>query len=173
MSKAQLDKYFNDYVFGFMFTDIRREIDHGRAHLAGTSRDGGGNFLAALGLLCYTEAVGKVAAANPPRSTSSAFVTFFDSFAEGRYGEWRRGWECKSGRRVEDVFRNGMAHEYLPKKPARVLMLGDALPALGQDDPPNGPLFFFVEAYFRDFTDAAKKLHRRLSKLQNPQVPLL
>lgn len=49
MSKAQLDKYFNDYVFGFMFTDIRREIDHGRAHLAGTSIDGGGNFLAALG----------------------------------------------------------------------------------------------------------------------------
>jgi hypothetical protein len=50
-------------------------------------------------------------------------------------------------------------------------MLGEALPGIGQDDPPDGPVFFFVEAYFRDFSQAAHELYESLSGLQNPQVP--
>jgi hypothetical protein len=172
MGRAQLDKFFNEYVFG-MFTDIQREIDCARATLAGASTSGGGNFLAALGLLCYTEALGKIAKANEITSGEAAFDGFFDSFASGEYKTWRENWEQASRRRVYDVFRDGMAHEYLPKKDARVLMLGDALPGLGQDDPPDGPLYFFVEAYFRDFRNASRKLYKQLTELQNPQIPML
>lgn len=40
MGKTELDKFFNEYVFGFMFSDIRREIDCARETLAGTPSDG-------------------------------------------------------------------------------------------------------------------------------------
>ena len=48
MKNQEIKRYFDEYVFGFIKTDIQREID--LAH----SNDSGGNFLAALGLLCYT-----------------------------------------------------------------------------------------------------------------------
>jgi hypothetical protein len=53
----------------FIFTDIRREISLGRASESDAGKtalssicvpSGGGNFLAALGLLCYTEFAGKL-----------------------------------------------------------------------------------------------------------------
>ena len=53
----------------FMFTDIRREIAIANASKSATGRtvldrlgipQGGGNFMAALALLCYTEFGGKL-----------------------------------------------------------------------------------------------------------------
>jgi hypothetical protein len=96
MSKKQLDEFFDEYVFGAMFTDIEREIKWGRANFRGESDEGGGNFLAALGLLCYTEALGKLMLANPPHVGSGPFEAFFDTLGGGRYGEWRVDWEKAS-----------------------------------------------------------------------------
>jgi hypothetical protein len=53
MAWSEVDGFFQQYVFNFIFRDIEREITLGR-------RPGGGNLLAALGLLCYTEVLGGV-----------------------------------------------------------------------------------------------------------------
>ena len=50
--QKKIEHYFKEYVFGFMKTDIKREIDLARL------KKPSGNFLCALGLLCYTEAMG-------------------------------------------------------------------------------------------------------------------
>ncbi len=51
-SRAEIDGFFF-YVEKFMLADVRREIIQAR------NGEPAGNFLAALGLLCYTEALGK------------------------------------------------------------------------------------------------------------------
>ena len=55
MSSADIDRFFQDYVYGFILGDVQREVDLARRG------DGGGNYLAALGLLCYTEVLGGIA----------------------------------------------------------------------------------------------------------------
>ncbi len=70
----------------FMFSDIDREIAlaraDGNALQAVSVRSGGGNFLAALGLLCYTEFGGKlqfgVTRPNGTDVASANFNQFFD-----------------------------------------------------------------------------------------------
>ena len=42
-----IDLFFKEFVFGFMYNDIRRTIDKAKA-----------NFLVALGLSTYTEIMG-------------------------------------------------------------------------------------------------------------------
>ena len=57
MNNKEVERYFNEYILppnGFIFNDIKREVDLAR------SGDGGGNFLAGLGLLCYTEFMGTI-----------------------------------------------------------------------------------------------------------------
>ena len=54
MKNQEIKRYFDEYVFGFIKEDILREINLAR------SGDSGGNFLAALGQLCYTEFMGKI-----------------------------------------------------------------------------------------------------------------
>jgi hypothetical protein len=48
-TKDDVQRFFDEYVFGFIFGDIQREINLAR------SRHTAGNLLSALGLLCYTE----------------------------------------------------------------------------------------------------------------------
>jgi hypothetical protein len=54
MSKADVDNFFREYVTGFMFVDVQREIDRARGD------QDAGNFLCALALLCYTEVLGGI-----------------------------------------------------------------------------------------------------------------
>jgi len=49
MNKTEIERYFQEYIFCFIKTDIQREID------LAAKGEGGGNFLVVLGLLCYTE----------------------------------------------------------------------------------------------------------------------
>ena len=70
---SEIERYFNEYILppkGFIYFDIKREIDLARA---GNS---GGNFLAALGLLCYTEFMGKIVLKNK-ESYTKQFKAFF------------------------------------------------------------------------------------------------
>lgn len=54
MARRDVELYFNDYVFGFMESDIQRELTFARTPL------GAGNVLAALGLVVYTEVLGRI-----------------------------------------------------------------------------------------------------------------
>lgn len=144
----------------FIFNDIEREIELARAtqkspealRAAGV-REGGGNFLAALGLLCYTEFGGRL---KYSRSTASEnFNLFFDDLGP-EYKAFRQ-----AGHKVYDIFRCGMAHEYMIKRPGAVAMLGAAVPA-GIRQLPDGRFEFIVERYFLDLKRAFEDLEKHL-----------
>src|SRR2546428_4452653 len=119
-ASAEVDQIFRDYVFGFIKSDIEREIwlatiaEHDEAH--GRRLPGGGNILAALGLCCYTEFLGSFITGKKGQGTSKEnFLAFF-----------RRLGKCyEAFANVEDVydtFRCGLAHEYAVKKDCTVAM---------------------------------------------------
>src|SRR5207245_7473049 len=104
-------------------------------------RPGGGNFLAALGLLCYTEFGGRLKYNRP--TASENFNLFFDDLGAG-YKAFR-----KAGHNVYDIFRCGMAHEYMIKRPGAIAMLGAAAPE-GIRLMSDGRFEFIVERYYLD-----------------------
>src|SRR5678815_767764 len=132
-----------------MFNDIEREVELGRvadeqALRALGVRPGGGNFLAALGLLSYTEFGGKLKfnckKPNGTEHASENFNRFFDELGHG-YAKLR-----SSGHNVYDTFRCGLAHEYFIKKHCGIAMLGTGIPC-GICQLPDGRYEFVVEQY--------------------------
>lgn len=143
----------------FICTDIRRELRLAQVSEQQSMKDlftkaeiplGGGNFLAALGLLCYTEFLGKITyecKKNGRDWSSENFNKAFDRFGP-KYAELR-----SSGLNVYDVFRCGLAHEYYAKNNCTIYMLRhDQATALGRSS--DGRLYFNVEHYFEDFMKA-------------------
>lgn len=158
MSRQQVEKFFKEYVFGFIFTDIQREIELGRQTI------GGGNLLAALGLLCYTEFMGGVKRGIIGRGEAAKnFNAFFDSLGPA-YAEFRKQVD------VYDVFRCGIAHEYLVKGDCEIAMLqGNEPCGIGQHQ--NGRYYFVVERYFEDFKSSCRGLYTELMAQPNPVLP--
>jgi len=156
-SKDTVDAFFSKYVYGWMFTDVQREIALARLNL------GGGNFLAALGLLCYTEYLGGVKRDKFQRGESRRnFDAFFKTLGPEYAG-------LLTGMNVYDVFRCGMAHEYFVKQNCVIAMLkGGERCGLGRF--PHGGLYFVVERYFEDFAEACRTLHEQLRKRPQPGV---
>lgn len=116
-------------------------------------RPGGGNFLAALGLLCYTEFGGRL---KYNRSKASEnFNRFFDDLGP-EYKAFRQ-----AGHNVYDIFRCGMAHEYMVKKPGTIAMLGKTATA-GIRQLPDGRFEFIVERYYLDLKHAFEELDQQL-----------
>lgn len=160
VSRADVESYFKEFVFGFMQEDIAREV-----RLA-ESRQGAGNFLCALGLLVYTEAIGRIGLTSS--SGRDNFNWMFDKMGDD-YADWRRSREDPTTESVYTIFRNGMAHGYLTKRNCKVIMLGEAQPAIGRD--PDGTYFIFVQAYFRDFMKACRTVYDDLMAQADPQIP--
>jgi hypothetical protein len=146
----------------FMFSDVRREIQLAKADpnimdAAGVN-SGGGNFLAALALLCYTEFGGKlkfgVKQPNGRDSASANFNQFLDLL----------GSDYKSFRAVHnvyDIFRCGLAHEYYVKKGCTVAMFEKSPgPGIGIDG--SGRFYFIVESYCRDLEKTFENLQIEL-----------
>ena len=165
----RLAEHFEQNVFTFIQTDISREIElakiKGDCFACGT-RAGGGNFLAALGLLCWTEYVG--------------------SFVTGRYGwgQAKRNFDAFFKRLgpsyevferehdVYDIFRCGMAHEYSVKRPAKVAMRrGGEECGIGVDRR-DGRFYLVVERYRDDFFAAARELYKELLAQKDFKMPV-
>lgn len=140
----------------FAFTDIHREISLARASESEESRvalqcagveTGGGNFLAALGLLCYTEFGGRLKydcrLSDDREHASENFNRFFDEIGSG-YRALRA-----AGHNTYNIFRCGLAHEYWVKKACTIAMLGGGHSA-GIFVQPDGRYVFVVEQYCRD-----------------------
>ncbi len=157
MSEQEVRRYFDEYVFGFIRADIQREID--LAH----SGDSGGNFLAALGLLCYTEFMGGMITKGKG-SYTKMFKSFFCMMGE----EYRRLIDEKDID-VYKIFRCGMAHAYFAKD-CDIKMVDDNYPA-GIIIEPDGRYLFIVEKYFEDFMNACQALHRTMIAEQVPYLP--
>jgi hypothetical protein len=98
MSKQDVQKFFQEHVFGFIFSDIQREID-----LACSGKPAG-NFLSVLGLLCYIEFMGGIAKGSfsskrgePKRRFDAVLNSMGDNYKE-----------FNQKVNVYDIFRCGM-----------------------------------------------------------------
>lgn len=146
----------------FMFSDVCREMQLAKADPkvldASGVNAGGGNFLAALGLLCYTEFGGKlkfgVKRQNGADVASANFNQFFDSLGQD-YQSFRVSHD------VYDIFRCGLAHEYYAKKNTIIAMFANE-PGPGIGINPLGGYYFVVESYSRDLEKAFDKLQIEL-----------
>ena len=123
MSATEVKQYFDDYIFGFVFADLEREIAFvkSQVEIVGGFRVpkiiGGSNFLGALDLLCYTEFMGGILTGSFSRgSDKSRFDAFFNTL-----GPDYKAFNQRIN--VYKVFRCGMVHEYFVKKSAVVYML--------------------------------------------------
>lgn len=139
----------------FILSDIRREIrlayasknDESREHLKRLGIPaGGGNFLAALGLLCYTEFAGKLKYGK--RGARQNFDSFFDDLGPD-YKAFRQ-----SGVNVYNVFRCGLAHEYYVKHSCDIHMTKKKRFLIGIGKDQRGRYWFVIETYIRDFRKA-------------------
>lgn len=132
----------------FIYTDIQREINLARTKI------GSGNFLAALGLLCYTEFAGGLIPGNSKKSAGAKFNDFFDLLGY-RYKNFRLKHNAYS------IFRCGLAHEYFVKKDCiiAIFITGNRI-GIGRGK--KGNYYFAVERYFQDFKKAFDKLGRVL-----------
>lgn len=155
----QVEHYFKEYVYGFMKTDIKREIELVR------SGKSAGNFLCALGLLCYTEAMGFIIKGENSQNYER-FNAFFEMMGQ-KYQQFLRKQPDK--RYIYQIYRNKMAHVYFATD-CDIFMLKDAdiskyihaKDLMGLGVLPNGKNYFCVEKYFLDFNRACKKLHNEI-----------
>ena len=167
---AELKTFFDDYVFGYMCKDIQRELD-----LASSGKNAG-NFLSALGLLCYTEFMGGIMRGTHKPGNSGKNFNAFLNLMGAEYVKFTQ--TCD----VYKVFRCGLVHEYFSKQTCTIIMLnssqkeiviqGNQQPAswmipdetielpvnVGIGQATNGNHYFIVEKYLEDFQKACRKL---------------
>ncbi|MBI5044287.1 MAG: hypothetical protein HZC10_10770 [Nitrospirae bacterium] len=159
-----MDKLAFIQAKNFIFSDIQREIQ-----LAYTSdlsegkeimrkfgiNQGGGNFLSALGLLCYTEFMGGIKRGVFRFDESK---NNFNSFFKDLGKEYENFLKKHN---VYKIFRCGLAHEYFVKKSCTIAMMknGESV-GIGQNK--SGQYYFVVEKYFEDFKKACNKLQTQI-----------
>jgi hypothetical protein len=147
----------------FIFQDIEREIQLAKAKATALQAQGvtpgGGNFLAALGLLCYTEFGGKLRFNVKNRKgqdvASANFNKFFDLLGVA-YQTFR------AQHNVYDIFRCGLAHEYYVKKSCTIKMTEGASAGAGLRVDASGRYWIVVESYCRDLKSAFDHLQLHL-----------
>jgi len=159
MNNPEVERYFNEYILppkGFIYSDIQREIS--LAH----SGNAGGNFLAALGLLCYTEFMGKMILKGQ-KSSGDHFNAFFRFMGK----DYTQLIDVKKVD-VYGIFRCGMVHAYFARN-CDIKMLNNNYSA-GIVIKPNGKYLFIVEKYFEDFINACGQLYNDMTAEQNPYL---
>jgi len=157
--KEGMDKAAFEQAKLFIFSDVEREMQLARASEANGSAllslgitPGGGNFLAALGLLCYTEFGGKLKYRK--KMASENFNKFFDDLGAD-YEAFRARFNRQN--EVYDIFRGGLVHEYYVKNNCDIAMLASGPgPGIGRDS--SGRFYFIVESYCRDLKRAFDQL---------------
>lgn len=165
MSHA-IDRARFDEARRLMFVDIERELHlasipearHAELHGLGIEHVGGGNLLAALGLLCYTEFAGRLMFGHvngKGRDIASAnFNSFFDELGTDYIA-------LRARHNIYDIFRCGLAHEYYVKQTCTVYMRATT-PGIGIRECPGGTFAFVVEDYCRDLKAAFPKVETEL-----------
>jgi hypothetical protein len=157
VSRAEIQRFFDQYVFGFIGGDIRREVESAK------SGQPAGNFLCALGLLCYTEVLGGVRRRTLADGESRRnFEAFFREMGPDYQALLQKGLD------VYKVFRCGMVHEYFVKGGATVAIVGAQA---GITEDPGGRYYFVVEPYLEDFLAAAQRLRNDLLADRSATLP--
>lgn len=181
MSREEVAEYFGE-IGEWMKNDIKREIELARVSQCAEGQRalselgipaGGGNLLAALGLVAYTEALGLLRVWNTttPRrygSPSECFNAFFDKMAGGRYEAWWDKWPGRLGKSIYDVLRNGLVHEYRPKVDSEFHIGAGQELGLAERD---GVLIFRVAPYYSHFCTELDALHAELLRMPDAEIP--
>jgi hypothetical protein len=162
MNKSEIERYFQEYVFGYIKTDIQREID------MASRGDGGGNFQVALRLLCYTEFLGEACLEKPNITALEYFNAFFD-YMGTPYKTLRKQLGSK-GIIVYDKFFCRLSHTFFTKECDIYLQYRGA-PETGIIDSSDGKYLFIVQKYFEDFMAASKKLSEELTANEHTILP--
>lgn len=123
---------FDEYVFGFMRSDIDAAIR------------GNANYLAALGLASYTEVLGglrtgKLGIRNRAAANFKAFIPYLGKHYEDLQSR---------GIDIYDIVRCGLVHNYFIKGDSTIWMRATA--PCGIIASPGGPTYFIVNVY-RDY----------------------
>lgn len=145
---TDIEWFFKEYVFGFMYGDLDAAIC------------GKANFLAALGLLEYTEfmgalVIGELGNKKGNKPLASRFNKFLFDYLGSEYRK------VNNAVNIYDVFRCGLAHEYFAKGPSPIHM---------HNRPPqtcgiickDKTWFFVVEKYYDDFKAGVAKYYNQL-----------
>lgn len=158
MHTIQIDNFFKEHIFGFMFHDIETAII------------GKANFLAALGLMEYTEILGGFVTGDiRKRGTLKKNFKAFLPYLGQSYIELDNELIKDDG--LYGRVRCGLAHEYFIKGTATIWMSSDSPVKCGilyeQD---KDWVHFVVTKYFDDFKSAVKIYHGQLLHQKNEEL---
>ncbi len=159
MPSSEVEKFFKKYVLpprGFFYRDIRQQIDSTL-----TAKTGSG-LLIVLGLISYTEFMGRILLKNDGSYTKQ-FRSFFRLL-----GETYAGLLDNKEIDVYAFFRSGLIQSYLSG--TCEIRMTDENAAAGIILQPDGNITFIIESYFNDFLNACRKLQDDL--LRDPDVYL-
>jgi len=161
MTSSEVKTFFEEYVMppkGFIYCDIKREIDLAR------SGSQGGDLLAVLGLLSYTEFMGNVSLQG-----DGSYTRQFKAFFRRMGGSYARLVDSKEID-VYRVFRGGMVLSYFAKE-CEIKMLNDSEYPAGILIKDDGKYLFVVEKYFEDFVNACRVLYEEMLSAQEVYLP--
>jgi hypothetical protein len=130
--------------------------------------ENGSNYLAALGMVCWSEFIGReIAKARGQRLKHfKCFKLFLSEYMQYNFGG-------HDPYKIYDTFRNGLAHEFgIKGKETAVAMRiyvlpGDRAPGLAYD-PQHERHFVFVEEYLRDFEAGLRRWLTETGRLKPP-----
>ena len=152
--KEQIKDFFKEYVFGFMCGDIKKAMEQGC------------NFLSALGLVAYTEIMGRLVTGTLGERgySKESFCSFLKYMGE-KYVELDRLYDLYT------KVRCGLVHEYFIVGPSTISMdIIEALETGIKIDKETGITYFYVPAYFENFKEAAKKYLGELLAEENVEM---
>jgi hypothetical protein len=150
---------FDEYIFGFMRGDINAAIDRGAY------------YLAALGLVSYTEVLGGLLTSNlgVERTSRKNFKAFLPYLGEGYVALEKKGID------VYGDVRCGLVHNYFIKtdslKGASTIWEADpksSSPGIVASS--KGPTSFYVNIYARDFFEGATRFRNEILEGKDPSL---
>jgi hypothetical protein len=152
---------FREVQLATAVDDTRNPRRKEKIRAAGITIDGAGNFLCALGLLCYTDFAARLKqkASKKRGNGETAFKAFFKTLGP----EYEAFQEHHN---VYDWVRGGMVHNYYMKKSFGVSMRGPQSCGVSVQD--DGRYLFVVERYAVDLLAALDELE---GELFPPSVP--
>jgi hypothetical protein len=118
------------------------------------------NFLAALGLIAYTEACGRqIVFGGKRKSDEACFNAFLEYMGLGEVLNWRITYQGHP-KKIKDAVRNGLVHEYflkVHKGAVAMVSWNSEANRLGFLKNGNNELVMVVVPYFRLFCAALRK----------------
>lgn len=150
----QIDNFLKEFIYGFMFNDINAVII------------GKANFLAALGLMEYTEIVGGLVTGKlqEKKCCKQNFEAFIQYLGQPYI-------DLNKDINLYDRVRCGLAHEYFIKGPATIWMSSDnPIPCGILYNKDKDWINFVVIKYFDDFKSAICVYQRQLVHEKNEKL---